>query len=76
MTEDKDIQMQIDAVERRIDARLLRFWEKLEEVAETATVNGIAFGEVMDALIAHRNDTDKHRWRGYRHPGARSPEGD
>ena len=58
--DDNDIQMKIDAVERRIDARLLAFWEKLEEVAEIATVNGVAFGAVMDAVITHRNDTDKH----------------
>lgn len=58
--DDHEILHQIDTVERRIDARLLRFWEKLEEVAETATVNGIAFGAVMDALVAHKNDTNKH----------------
>lgn len=57
---DKDIREAIDAVERRIDARLLTFWQKLEEVAETAQVNGIAFGPVMDAIVTHRNDAGKH----------------
>jgi hypothetical protein len=57
---DDETAMKIDAIERQIDARLLRFWERLAEVAEVAEVNGVAFGAVMDALVAHKNDAGKH----------------
>jgi hypothetical protein len=57
---DDETAMKIDAIERQIDARLLRFWERLAEVAEVAEVNGVAFGAVMDALVAHKNDAGTH----------------